>query len=65
MILERIGSRAEVIEEYAQRRIRVRVRGPDQRGLLAIVDDRLDRLLRDREDMRYKDSIRDFTGQPG
>ena len=44
VILERDGSRAEVTEEYAQRRIRVRVSGPDPRSLLAIVDDQLERL---------------------
>ena len=44
VVLERDGSRAEVIEEYSQRRIRVRVTGPAQRELLAIVDDQLERL---------------------
>jgi GTPase SAR1 family protein len=32
VVLERDGSRAEVIEEYSQRRIRVRVSGPDALG---------------------------------
>jgi len=44
VVLERDGSRAEIIEEYSQRRIRVRVAGPDSHGLLAIVDEQLDRL---------------------
>ena len=44
VVLERDGSRAEVIEEYAQRRIRVRINGPDTRGLLAIVDEQMERL---------------------
>jgi GTPase SAR1 family protein len=44
VVLERDGSRAEVIEEYSQRRIRVRVTGPDPHGLLAIVDEQLERL---------------------
>jgi len=44
VVLERDGSRAEVIEEYSQRRIRVRVSGPDPHGLLAIVDEQLERL---------------------
>ncbi len=44
VILVRDGSRAEVVEEYSLRRIRVRVSGPDPRGLLAIVDDQLERL---------------------
>lgn len=38
------GSRAEVIEEYSQRWITVRVNGPNRQGLLAIVDDQLRRL---------------------
>jgi len=44
VVLERDGSRAEVIEEYSQRRIRVRVSGPDPHGLFAIVDEQLERL---------------------
>jgi internalin A len=44
VVLEREGTRAEIVEEYSQRRIRVRVSGPDPRGLLAIVDDQLERL---------------------
>lgn len=44
VVLERDGSKAEVIEEYSQRRIRVRASGPAQRELLAIVDNELDRL---------------------
>ncbi len=44
VVLERDGSRAEIIEEYSQRRIRVRASGPDTHGLLAIVDEQLERL---------------------
>lgn len=44
VVLERDGSRAEVIEEYSQRRIRVRVSGANPLGLLSIVDDRLSQL---------------------
>ena len=44
VILERNGTRAEVIEDYARRKISVRVSGPDTRGLLAIVDDQLERI---------------------
>src|SRR5262249_31686071 len=44
VVLERDGSRAEIIEEYFQRRIRVRVSGPAPHGLLAIVDEQLERL---------------------
>ena len=44
VVLERDGNRAEIVEEYLQRRIRVRVNGPDPRGLLSIVDEQLERL---------------------
>ena len=44
VILERDGSRAEVTEEYLQRRLRVRVTGADPHALLAIVDEHLERL---------------------
>jgi TIR domain-containing protein len=44
VVLERDGSRAEIIEEYSERRIRVRLSGPDPHGLLAIVDEQLERL---------------------
>jgi hypothetical protein len=44
VVLERDGSRAEIIEEYSQRRIRVRVNGRDAHGLLSIVDEQLERL---------------------
>lgn len=37
VILERDGTRAEIVEEYSQRRIRVRVSGPDPRGLFALL----------------------------
>ncbi len=44
VVLERDGSRAEVIEEYSQRRIRVRVSDPAPHVLLAIIDEHLERL---------------------
>jgi internalin A len=44
VILEREGTRAEVIEDYPRRKITVRVSGPDTRGLLAIIDDQLERI---------------------
>lgn len=44
VVMEREGTRAEVIEEYAQRRIRVRVSGPNPLGLFAVVDEHLERL---------------------
>jgi GTPase SAR1 family protein len=44
VVLEHDGTRAEIIEEYLQRRIRVRVVGPEALGLLAIVNNQLERL---------------------
>jgi internalin A len=44
VVLERDGTRAEIIEQYSERRIRVRVDGADPRGLLSIVDEQLERL---------------------
>jgi GTPase SAR1 family protein len=44
VVLERDGNRAEIVEEYLQGRIRVRVTGPDPRGLLSIIDEQLERL---------------------
>ena len=44
VVLERDDTRAEIIEEYSQRRIRVCVSGADPRGLLAIVYEHLERL---------------------
>ncbi|WP_420130542.1 COR domain-containing protein [Longimicrobium sp.] len=44
VILARDGTRAEVIEDYSRRKITARVSGPDTRGLLAIVDDQLERI---------------------
>ncbi len=44
VVLEKNGVRAEVIEEYAQRRIRVRLSGTHPQGLFAIVDEHLERL---------------------
>lgn len=44
VILSRQGTRAEVIEDYPRRKITVRVTGADTRGLLAIVDEQLERI---------------------
>jgi len=44
VVLEREGCRAEIIEEYFLRRIRVRASGPDPYGLLSIVNEQLERL---------------------
>ena len=44
VILAREGSRAEVIEDYPRRKITMHVNGADSRGLLAIVDDQLERI---------------------
>jgi Leucine-rich repeat (LRR) protein/GTPase SAR1 family protein len=45
-VLERQGTRAEVTEDYPQRRITVRLSGPDRQQLLAIIDHELDRIHR-------------------
>ena len=44
VILARQSARAEVIEDYPRRKITVRVSGAESSGLLAIVDDQLDRI---------------------
>lgn len=44
VILQRDGCRAEVIEEYFQRRIRVRLDRSNALGLMSIIDDQLQRL---------------------
>ena len=44
VVLEREGVRAEVIEDYSQRRIRVRIRGSYPQGLFAVIDEQLERL---------------------
>lgn len=44
VVLEKSGTKAEILEDYAHRRIRVRVWGPHPQGLFAIVDDHLARL---------------------
>jgi internalin A len=44
VVLARQGTRAEIVEDYPRRKIAVRVSGADTRGLLAIVDDQLDRI---------------------
>jgi Leucine-rich repeat (LRR) protein len=54
VILERDGTRAEVIEDYPRRRITVRVAGPDTRGLLAIIDDQLERIHRSFPRLKYE-----------
>ncbi len=54
VVLEREESRAEVIEDYAKRKISVRVAGRDTRGLLAIVDDQLERIHRSFPPLKYE-----------
>ncbi len=44
VILERNDTRAEAIEDYGRRKITVRVAGADTRGLLAVIDEELDRI---------------------
>ena len=54
VVLEKDGSRAEIIEEYNQRRIRVRITGPGDYGLLMIVDDQLERLHKSFPRLNYE-----------
>jgi GTPase SAR1 family protein len=54
VILERDGTRAEAIEDYPRRKITVRLAGPDTRGLLAIIDDQLDRIHRSFPRLQYE-----------
>lgn len=44
VVLSRDDTRAEVVEDYPRRRIVARVHGADARGLLAIIDDQVQRL---------------------
>jgi internalin A len=53
VILDRDGTRGEVIEEYSRRKIVVRVSGPDTRGLLAIVDDQMERIHNSFAHLKY------------
>jgi len=54
VVLEREETRAEVIEDYAKHKISVRVAGRNTRGLLAIVDDQLERIHRSFPPLRYE-----------
>ncbi len=54
VVLHEAGTQAEVIEEYARRRITVRVTGPDCRGLLAIVNDQLKRIHESFHHLAYR-----------
>ena len=54
VILERNYTRAEVIEDYGRRRMTVRMGGPDTRGLLAIVDEELDRIHAGYPKLKYE-----------
>jgi hypothetical protein len=53
-VFEREGSRAEAIEDYSLRRITVRATGPDVRGLVTIVDDRLEDIHRSFPRLKYE-----------
>lgn len=53
VILERNESRAEVIEDYGRRRITVRIAGADTRGLLAIIDEQLERIHESLPKLKY------------
>jgi internalin A len=54
VVIERDRVRGEVIEDYQGRKIVVRISGPDTRGLLAIVDDQLDRIHRSFPHLKYE-----------
>jgi Leucine-rich repeat (LRR) protein len=54
VVLAREGTRALVVEDYARRQILVRVAGADGRGLLAIVDDQLERIHRSFPLLKYE-----------
>jgi internalin A len=53
-VFERDSSRAEVTEDYSRRRITVRAMGSDARGLVAIVDDRLEDIHRSFPRLKYE-----------
>lgn len=54
VVLDRHSTRAEIIEDYARRQISVRVSGADPRGLLAIVDDQLERIHNTFSRLKYE-----------
>ena len=53
VVLQRDETRAEVIQDYFQRRISVRVSGPETRGLFAIVDNELERIHASFPNLKY------------
>jgi internalin A len=54
VIFERDGTRAEAIEDYPRRKITLRIAGSDTRGLLAIIDDQMDRIHRSYPRLQYE-----------
>lgn len=54
VVLERDGSKIEIIEEYSQRIIKVRATGPNRHGLLTLVDEQLERLHRTLHNLQYE-----------
>jgi hypothetical protein len=54
VIFERDGTRAEAIEDYPRRKITLRIAGSDTRGLLAIIDDQMDRIHRAYPRLQYE-----------
>jgi internalin A len=54
VVLERESTRAEVIEDYHKRKIALRIAGADRRALLAIVDDRMERIHRSFPGLQYE-----------
>jgi GTPase SAR1 family protein len=54
VVLDRDGTRAEITEDYLWRKITVRVAGPETRGLLAIVDESLERIHLSLPSLKYE-----------
>jgi internalin A len=54
VVLARDGSRAEITEEYSQKRIRVRLNGRAAQGLFAVIDEQLERLHASFSRLKYE-----------
>jgi internalin A len=65
VILVRNESRAEIIEEFSQRRITVRAWGASRNGLMAIIDEQLERLHASFHGLQYEKYLPCPCGQCG
>ncbi|MCP4695904.1 MAG: GTPase, partial [Gammaproteobacteria bacterium] len=54
VVLAKDGARAEVIEDYQEREIRIRVAGANQRDLLTIIVEHLERIHASFQQLRYE-----------